>query len=309
MFIQYDINKIKYKMVDRLHDLASYNRIIQDDNDNNNNRTNDQNDTITEIIKPIQEMDQRNKLLFETIHLNINKLNNTMDKAYTIVSNDDKKRINQSIDDLIYGIDIDMLKAKKTIDQMSYEKKRRIEMNVSQTVRRIIDNIISTNVKKFSNETALYSSIRDQNDTRNKEKVRRQLKIVDAEKYSNVSDEEVQKIIDGKRNLFDINVYNDIQERHSQILELEKSLVELAQLFKDMQLLVNDQGILIDTIEDNVVKADAYVEHGVKDLQDANYYQKKSRKKKCCIIICVTVVVVIIILVLTLGVNMNNKTL
>lgn len=47
----------------------------------------------------------------------------------------------------------------------------------------------------------------------------------------------------------------DVTQRRDQILELERSIKELHDLFVDMALLVQSQGELVDNIERNVTRA------------------------------------------------------
>ena len=47
----------------------------------------------------------------------------------------------------------------------------------------------------------------------------------------------------------------DVTARRDQLLNLEKSIVELHQLFQEMAMYTTQQGELIDNIEQNVLRA------------------------------------------------------
>eukprot|EP00873_Tetraselmis_striata_P002570 jgi/Tetstr1/422834/TSEL_013625.t1 len=51
----------------------------------------------------------------------------------------------------------------------------------------------------------------------------------------------------------------EIQERHSAVKELERSLLELHQIFMDMAVLVEQQGEMLNNIEAQVAKSVDYV--------------------------------------------------
>ncbi|XP_053310763.1 syntaxin-12 [Spea bombifrons] len=76
-----------------------------------------------------------------------------------------------------------------------------------------------------------------------------------------------------------------IKERESAIQKLEADILDVNQIFKDLAIMIHDQGEIIDSIEANVETADAHVERGTEQLQRASYYQKKSRKKMCILIL------------------------
>jgi hypothetical protein len=76
-----------------------------------------------------------------------------------------------------------------------------------------------------------------------------------------------------------------IAEREEGIREVEATVGELAEIFKDIAVLVNEQGQMIDDIDANVGNAAARTEAAVDQLKSANKYQKRSRNKMCMIMI------------------------
>ena len=46
-----------------------------------------------------------------------------------------------------------------------------------------------------------------------------------------------------------LDTLNEINERHEAVKELNKSLLELSQMFTDMAVLVEQQGVMINNIE------------------------------------------------------------
>ncbi|TPX44452.1 hypothetical protein SeLEV6574_g04493 [Synchytrium endobioticum] len=95
----------------------------------------------------------------------------------------------------------------------------------------------------------------------------------------------------------------EIQERHADIVRIEKSILELQQLFADMAVLVAAQGEQIDQIEIHVGNAVETTEKGVQALHKAVKDQKKSRRKMCIIMVCL----IVICIVVGLGVGLTRK--
>ncbi|XP_018590046.1 syntaxin-12-like [Scleropages formosus] len=81
-----------------------------------------------------------------------------------------------------------------------------------------------------------------------------------------------------------------IKEREISLRQLESDIMDVNQIFKDLAVMIHDQGEMIDSIEANVESAEVHVERGAEQLQRAAYYQKKSRKKMCILALVLVVV-------------------
>ncbi|GAA5822457.1 hypothetical protein JCM5353_000514 [Sporobolomyces roseus] len=69
-----------------------------------------------------------------------------------------------------------------------------------------------------------------------------------------------------------------ITQRSSEISSIAQSITDLADLFKDLNSLVIDQGSLLDRIDYNVEQMSREVKGAVTELQQATRYQKRSGK-------------------------------
>lgn len=84
------------------------------------------------------------------------------------------------------------------------------------------------------------------------------------------------------------------------VLALEKSVMELHQMFQDFAQLTEMQGELLDQIQYNVDAAKEFVGEGNVDLEGAIELQKSIRKKTCCIMITLVIIGVIVMAALGL---------
>ncbi|KAL4649088.1 syntaxin-7 [Arapaima gigas] len=89
-----------------------------------------------------------------------------------------------------------------------------------------------------------------------------------------------------------------IQERENAIRQLESDITDINDIFKDLGMMVHEQGDMIDSIEANVESADVHVQSGTQQLARAADYQRKSRRKICILIVILVVVAVVIGLII-----------
>ncbi|CAN8294968.1 unnamed protein product [Cochlearia groenlandica] len=88
----------------------------------------------------------------------------------------------------------------------------------------------------------------------------------------------------------------EIQDRYDAAKEIEKSLLELHQVFLDMAVMVESQGEQMDEIEHHVLNASHYVKDGTKELKTAKSHQRNSRKWMCVGIIVLLLIILIVVI-------------
>jgi t-SNARE complex subunit (syntaxin) len=84
------------------------------------------------------------------------------------------------------------------------------------------------------------------------------------------------------------------------VLRLEASVAELAQMFQDFALIVEQQGELLDQIEYQVKTASDFVDEGNANMVQAIEYQKSIRYKQCCIAVVILLVIGLIVMFIIL---------
>ncbi|KAL9032834.1 MAG: hypothetical protein Q9214_007790 [Letrouitia sp. 1 TL-2023] len=92
-----------------------------------------------------------------------------------------------------------------------------------------------------------------------------------------------------------------IIERESEIRNIEQSVGELNELFRDVAHIVREQGEELNTIDANVQNVRGDTQQADIELRSASRYQKASRNKACCLLLILAVVLIIIILAAVLG--------
>lgn len=167
----------------------------------------------------------------------------------------------------------------------------------------------STLARRFVEVMSDYNTTQSDYREKCKARIKRQLEITGKTKTY----EEVEEMLEGgDPAIFTSDIVietqqarqalGDIEARHRDIINLEKSIQELHEMFLDMAMLVESQGEMIDRIEYNVEQAVDFVQSAKSDTKKAVKYQSKARRKKILIIICVLVLLAILVTIIAVTV-------
>lgn len=94
------------------------------------------------------------------------------------------------------------------------------------------------------------------------------------------------------------DLQDSIQSRDQEISKIAQSIEELGTIFKELAVLVIDQGTILDRIDYNMEEVVEHTQTGVKQLERAEKAQKNARPLKC--IMCLLSIIVILFLLLVL---------
>ena len=190
--------------------------------------------------------------------------------------------------------------------------KGRVTSEAGQTAEhRIRKAQMAALVKKFHSVMEAYNEEQELFKKKSKEKISRQLRILG----KNKTDQEIQEMIDSQdpnvfsnelmtQKLQSRDALNEIEQRHHDILDLEKDILELQEIFRDLAILIDEQGDAIDNIEAHMEAAVHHVHKGETNIVIAKRYKEGSRKKLIIIIIIIVCVAIgiLVALVVTVGV-------
>ncbi|XP_023120327.1 syntaxin-19 [Amphiprion ocellaris] len=112
-----------------------------------------------------------------------------------------------------------------------------------------------------------------------------------------VTEEEVNEMVaTGNWEVFNENLLNDaritrsqlseIEQRHKELLSLENNMKELRDLFMDIFMLVEEQGVYIEHIQTNVERTQDYVAATNEKFKMAVRYKKKNPIRQLCCCCC-----------------------
>jgi len=157
---------------------------------------------------------------------------------------------------------------------------------------RIRKNQTSLVRSKFVEALQNYQQVEQQYRSRYRQRVERQFKIVKPDATS----EEVTAVVQSDQGaggqVFaqaltsstrygeSRAAYREVQERHEDIRKIERTLAELAQLFNDMDVLVNQQEDVINAIETSAAQVQKDTEAGLGQTEKAVEHARSARRKR-----------------------------
>ncbi|KAI9736983.1 MAG: hypothetical protein M1834_000572 [Cirrosporium novae-zelandiae] len=87
-----------------------------------------------------------------------------------------------------------------------------------------------------------------------------------------------------------------IAQREREITDIAKGIIELADIFKDLQSMIIDQGTMLDRIDYNVERMAVEVKEADKELTIATSYQRRTTKRKALLLLFLLVIGMFILL-------------
>ncbi|XP_044758756.1 syntaxin-16 [Coccinella septempunctata] len=87
-------------------------------------------------------------------------------------------------------------------------------------------------------------------------------------------------------------------EREQEVNSVVKSILEVNKIFKELSIMVADQGTVLDRIDYNIEKTQIDVFEGFKQLRSADAYQRKNRKMCTIVVLAIVTILVFFLLVL-----------
>ena len=85
-------------------------------------------------------------------------------------------------------------------------------------------------------------------------------------------------------------------QREREITDIAQGIIELADIFKELQGMIIDQGTMLDRIDYNVERMAVDVKAADKELKVATTYQKKGTKRRIIFLLILLVVGMFILL-------------
>ena len=95
-----------------------------------------------------------------------------------------------------------------------------------------------------------------------------------------------------------VDVENLVEERDNEIRQIAESIQELSTIFKELAVLVIDQGTILDRIDFNMEQVSEHTRKGVVEIEKAEQYQKAARPRICIALLLFLITIMMIALIL-----------
>ncbi|GMI75273.1 syntaxin of plants 131 [Hibiscus trionum] len=218
-----------------------------------------------------------------------------------------KKRMEKDIDEV--GKIARNVKARlEAINKDNLANRQKPGCEKGTGVDRSRTNVTNALAKKFKDLMIEFQTLRQKIQDEYREVVERRVTTVtgtkpDEQTIDNLietgnSEQIFQKAIQEQGRGQILNTVEEIQERHDAVVEIEKKLLDLQQIYLDMAVVVGAQGEILDNIESQVTNAVDHVQSGTDALRTAKSLQKKSRK--CMMIAIILLLIIALIIVLSI---------
>ncbi|XP_044259973.1 syntaxin-1A-like isoform X1 [Tribolium madens] len=198
----------------------------------------------------------------------------------------------------------------KSVAQQLTSKLREVDKELSEIKSESAENKIktiqyNTSKKRFEKAFLDNNQLLENYKSIQKAIIKSQLQ---ARGYFQVTDEEVALLLEEGT---DIQVFTenilaetaeakrilaDVEERHQKLLQIERMLTEVRDLFIQMSILIDSQQELVDRIEYQAQSATDYI--GAVDLAAVRRSKRKYMKRKIWVLLAITVVVLILLVIL-----------
>lgn len=172
---------------------------------------------------------------------------------------------------------------------------------------------VNTLKTQFDRELRSYREEEDSFRTRYRDQIARQYRIVNP----NASEDEVREATEadwGNEGVFQTalrtnrtgqasSVLGAVRARHNELQRIEKTLMELSQLFTDLAMLVESHEPLVEQTNNNAEKTTAHLEQGNQQVKKGIISARNARKWKWW---CLLIVILIIAVAVGVGVGVTE---
>ena len=218
----------------------------------------------------------------------VSTLQSEQQKRLVIKFDDEDKKLNKNIAKIVHEI----------TQQLSICEKKIKEL-VKQDIDSETDNIIKINMQ--------HTIIQKITDFTKKFKINQELykkkykELVGEDDPTYEINESLRKDNNDSNNfenfLMTDNINQNLQNRDNELNQLLNSVNDLAQIFKDMQSLVMEQGSILDRIDYNIDIAASNITTGKKSLVKANEYHKNNCFRNVIIVLIVCIFIEALLLI------------
>ncbi|KAI7820084.1 t-SNARE, partial [Kickxella alabastrina] len=199
--------------------------------------------------------------------------------------------------EMIAGIKQSLVVLARTVDDPNIPKSQR----VAQATRQ------QTLARKFSEQLQRYRQMEHQYAQRNRDRLERQYRIArpeatDTEISDAINSDQAgqvfaQSVMHTSRIGEARRVLRDVEERQDDMKKIEATISQLAEMFVEVNEMVNRQQDMIDSVEEAVEETHGNVEMGNVETKKAIVYRIKARKKMWILLLLAIIIIVIIIII------------
>ncbi|CAB4488261.1 t-SNARE [Rhizophagus irregularis] len=195
-----------------------------------------------------------------------------------------------------------LFELKDRIKKIQYENARLPKNDLNLNIRKQRHEVLH---EKFTNVLEEYRNVEDEYMRHQKDRMARQYRVVNPEANQQEIDDYLAN--PSGQSVFQQAVIRtgeakaalaEVQKRHGDIKQIEQTISELASLFSEMQLQVEEQDPVLASVEEDVTETLVKIEKAGDALTHANKDAIKARKKKWILLGIISFIVFIIVVII-----------
>ncbi|GMR32508.1 hypothetical protein PMAYCL1PPCAC_02703, partial [Pristionchus mayeri] len=215
----------------------------------------------------------------------------------------------------IFGIREKTNQLRPRVQELEDEMNQQMRNNVSETQLRMRRNQIDLLRRKIQ---AILTSFND-SQIEYRERVSKRVKRSLQAAGEHMPDNEIDRMLESHssqvfyREVSPLSIagrlaLEDATARHNELMELERSLALLQEMFEDMHNIVHSQGEMVNNIEKQVEETVIHTDQARTNIKQAvTYKQKATRKKIICILLIIALVLILVVVAIVLGVVLSGR--
>ncbi|KDQ60716.1 hypothetical protein JAAARDRAFT_190870 [Jaapia argillacea MUCL 33604] len=265
-------------------------------------------DSMTEFYNEISSIQDS----LRTFNDNVSRIGDLHSRSLNNMDDASAQKNAEALDDLVNETSALSMELKKRIKTLERQGGSGRDAQIRKQQTALVKS-------KFVEAIQNYQGVEQQYRQRYKQRLERQFKIVKPD----ATPEEIKAVVNDDQGgqifsqaLMNSNrygeskaAYREVQERHEDIKRIEGTIAELAQLFNDMSVLVEQQDEQINTIEETAGNVEKDTETGVGYLEKGVDSARAARKKRwiCFFIIIVVLIIIAIVVAIEVVQHLPSK--
>jgi len=301
--------------VDRLSELkmgllADSDRDLEDQRPPPKSKKQSELEEIKEFMATIEPI----KANFAAIESNIASISGIAKDLENCTTKEQRDALTKKFENLMEtttGFGTSCQKQLMAVNEANKEFSKNADFQAAAARSRLRSNIYTVHVRRLKQLMADYNTVVASFKAQLTARTKRELALVDPKLTSADIDAiletgEAQNVVQSALVSDDAQkVLRSLAGRRDDIKQIEKQVLEVYELFQNLQTLVDNQQESLDNIENHVHTTLAYAEKAEEELEQAVEAQNKTRKYKfmalcCCIVVIIGLVVVVLKYVLML---------
>nr|KAJ3420562.1 hypothetical protein HK105_005520 [Polyrhizophydium stewartii] len=272
----------------------------------------DEFESADEVLKWVEQNVAEIQTAVRTAEGNVGFIRRTHERSLTAFSAEEQRRLQAELDNVQNETRDLLADARRRLQRIAAETKQMRERGQAAGDRQAAVAQLASKVVEVADA---YRTVQETSRKEYRQRMEREIRVANP----NATPDEIERALDSNSgSVFaqqllssrigeQRRVLQEVQGRHEELRKMEQSIVELAQLFQDMQAMIEAQSSTIVAIETNVMEAQTYLERGNQEVDKAIVHQESYNKNRRMVLIASIVIVIVLIIIIAAYFGLKKK--